>query len=122
MKYPALGGVPIYSRIYVAIYGYIIVMWILKCVSWVSGLVFCVSGLVFGCLDLYFGCQPTPVVYDPACGAFFFWKMTPLDFLNTYIVKLVDVHQFEVPPCIFFKKWTICPNGYASKTRIDFLF
>ena len=29
--------------------------------------------------------------------------MTPLDFLNTYIVKLVDFHQFEVP-LVFFQK------------------
>ena len=46
---------------------------------------------------------PPTVVYVPAAGAFFFWKMTSLDFLNTYIVKFVDVHQFEVP-LIFFQK------------------
>ena len=53
------------------IYGYIIVVWILKCVSWVSGLVFWVSGLVFwvsglvfGCLDLYSGyCIPVGCLY-----------------------------------------------------------
>ena len=101
-----------------------------------SGFVFWVSGLVFGCLDLYLDvwtciCAsglvfwvPThhPVVYVLAAGAFFFWKMTPLDLLNTYIVKFVDFDQFEVPLVFFFKEWAICPIGYASKTRIDFLF
>ena len=75
-----------------------------------SGLVFWMSGLVFGCLDLYFGCLDFvfwtsglvfwvsthhPVVYVLAGGTFFFWKMTPLGFLNTYILDLVDVHGFE---------------------------
>ena len=40
---------------------------------------------------------PPTVVYVPAAGAFFSGKMTPLDFLNTYIVNLVNFHQFEVP-------------------------
>ena len=37
-----------------------------------------------------------PVVYVLAAGAFFFWKMTPLDFLNTYIVNLFNLHGFDV--------------------------
>ena len=36
-----------------------------------------------------------PMVYVRAAGAFFSGKMTPLDFLNTYIVNLVDFHEFE---------------------------
>ena len=75
---------------------------------WVSGFVFWVS-------------THHLVVYVLAASAFFFWKMTPMDFLNTYIVNLINLHQFEVPLVYFFKKWAICPNGYASKTRIDFL-
>ena len=114
MKYPALGGVPIYIYIYIIyIYIYIYICGYIRlynsCVDpkmcilgvwtcilgvwtciWVSGLVFWVS-------------THHPVVYDPACGAFFFWKMTPLDFLNTYIVNLVNFHQFEVP-LVFFSK------------------
>ena len=57
---------------------------------WVSGLVFWVS-------------THHPVVYDPACGAFFFWKMTPLFVLNMHLVDLVDVHGFEGPLVLFSK-------------------
>ena len=68
--------------------------------------------MYLGCLDLYLGVWTCiwvsglvfwvsthhPVVYDPAAGAsFFFWEMMPLGFLNTYIVSLVDFHQFEGP-------------------------
>ena len=44
-----------------------------------------------------------PVVYVLAAGAFFSWKMTPPDFLNTYIVNLVIFHQFEGPLVKFSK-------------------
>ena len=65
---------------------------------WVSGLVFRVSGTVFGMPVLVFLVSSHhPVVCVLAAGAFFFLKMTPLGFLNTYIVNLVDFHQFEGP-------------------------
>ena len=35
------------------------------------------------------------VVNYGVAGAFFCWKMTPLGFLYTYIVDLVDFHGFE---------------------------
>ena len=80
--------------------------------------------MYLGCLDLYFGCLDLylgvwtciwvsglvfrvsthhPVVYDPACGILFWWKMTPLGFLNTYFVDLVDFHGFEAL-LVFFSK------------------
>ena len=80
------------------------------------------SGLVFGCLDLYFGhldmysdvwtciwgvnmSQPTTPWSMCLPQAHFFWKMTPLGFLKTYIVKLVDFHQFEGPLVKTSKYW-----------------
>ena len=46
---------------------------------------------------------PPTVVYVPAAGAFFLLENDAPGFLNTYIVKLIDFHQFEVP-LVFFSK------------------
>jgi hypothetical protein len=44
------------------------------------------------------------MVYVRAAGFFFSGKMTPLDFLNTYIVNLVDFHEFEALLDFFSKR------------------
>ena len=87
--------------------------------------------MYLGCLDLYLGCMdlylgvwtcisgvrncfwdactcilgviPPPRGLCACRRRFFFLKMTPLGFLNTYIVNLVDFHQFEGPLVKFSK-------------------
>ena len=98
--------------IYIYIYAYILYfrcldlyLGVWTCI-WVSGFVFWASGLVFGCLVLYFGRQPTtPWSMCLPQALFFFWKMTPLGFLNTYIVDFVDVHGFEALLVFLSKSW-----------------
>ena len=69
-----------------------------------------VSGLVFGCLDLHLGIWTCILgVKSPPGGLcacrrrFFFLKNDALGFLNTYIVNLVDFHEFEAPLDFFSK-------------------
>ena len=66
----------------------------------------CISGVRNCLLD---ACTCILGVVPPPCGLcacrrhFCFLKMMPLGFLNTYIVNLIDFHQFEGPLVKFSK-------------------
>ena len=106
-----------------AIYSFIIVMWMLKGVSWVSGLVFWASGLVFGVSGLLFWVSTHHlVVYVLAAGIFVFLENEAPGFLEYVYCQTSRCSSIVGPPCIFFKTWAIGPHGYASKMRIGFLF
>jgi hypothetical protein len=53
---------------------------------------------------------------------FFSSKNTPLDFWNMYFVDFVISERFQGPLVKKLKRWIICSNDYASKTRIEILY
>ena len=69
------------------------------------------------CMNTY---QPFAAVSQLPAALRPFSKNDAPGFLNTHIVNLVMFHQFE-GPCFFVKKWAICSNDYASKTRTEIL-
>ena len=96
------GNICVYIAIYVTIYCYILyfrcLYWYFGCLDLYLAVWTCIwmTGLVFVRLDLYFGCQPTtPWSMCLPQALFCFWEMTPLGFLNTYVVDLIIFHGFE---------------------------